>query len=567
MGNIFKGVPQVVNGDTVVGFVNSSTVKQQGWMDMPSLSSWYEDNPEKNHLGMVELFSAMQNKRLPIYKDLFKNKAILEVNGMQGSFTYDLPVVKRNGCYTAKDMSFQEFAGNDNTTFKIALDQPFVAGDVLTYDAQYGEQVVVSEDHEVIQEGDYWVHTVTLVTNEAEAWFPSDKLRAGIQYFKVNHTLGEFSEQFSNIDTGQNVGSIMCEFTLGNHRGVETNYTMYADKKSYSGASVKAKEMWNSLTAEASRYSGVDGMPLDMFYVGKLAGTTGGKIQVKEGSMRIGATLEYLALAELLKLEAHSLLFQKGAVIKGQNGNKRLNEGAWHSMRRGRIIKYSREGGITKTHIQQAAAYVFRSRRDLQAHERRMKFKCGQMAYYNMLNLFKEEVLSQLGEIGILLGNDRVLPKSPISGSNLTDLKMEAIMFKEVVIPEIGIVQIEHDPSLDYMPMTDRQSAGMYGQGYPHTSFSMVIWDAADEQYSNAMSNLPTGAKVVKGGNKTANLYYVKPEGENMYWGYSNGRYSPETARGIASSMKKMGREFWAHNVSAAWIRDISRYVIIEKTL
>lgn len=565
MSNLFKGVPKVVNGDTVVGFVNSNTVKQQGYQDTPSMASWYEDDAEKNHLGLVETFSAMTDVRLPIYRDFFKNKSIMNVNGMNGKFTYDLPVVKRSGCYTAKDLSNQEYAGNDSTTFEIAFDRPFVAGDVLTYDAQYGEQVIVSEDHVVRQEADYWVHTVKLVSTEAEAWFPADKLAKGIQYFKIGHSLGEFSEQFSNFDAGSTVGSITCEFTLGNHRGVETFYTMYADKKSFSGAAMHSQRYWKELQAEAGRYQGVDGKPLDMYFVGK-AGAMGanGKPTVKEGSMRIGATLEFLVVAELMKLEAHQLLFQKPAVINDINGMKRLNEGAWHSIRRGRIIKYSREGGITRNHIQQAAAYVFRSRRDLQPHERRLKFKCGQMAWYNMTTLFKEEFIAQISEIGLLLGTDRVLPKSPVGGKSLTSLTLEPIMVTQVTLPEIGIVTVEHDPSLDYMPMTERNSAGMFGQGYPHTSYSMVIWDAADDEYSNALTNLPTGAKLIEGGNKNANMYLVKPEGDSMWWGYQQGRYSPSNAKEIASSMKKQAREFWAHSVSASWVRDISRYIIIE---
>ena len=49
-----------------------------------------------------------------------------------------------------------------------------------------------------------------------------------------------------------------------------------------------------------------------------------------------------------------------------------------------------------------------------------------------------------------------------------------------------------------------------------------------------------------------------------MWWGYQDGRWNPDKASGIASSMKRLGREFWAHSISAAWVRDISRYIVIE---
>ena len=138
-------------------------------------------------------------------------------------------------------------------------------------------------------------------------------------------------------------------------------------------------------------------------------------------------------------------------------------------------------------------------------------------------------------------------------------------MFTAVNIPEIGKVRINHDPSLDYSPMADRRTQGFYGEGgYGHSSYSMVIWDATDAAYSNARTNLPSGAKVVDGGNLGANVYYVRPEGENMWWGYSNGRYSPNTGREIMSAHKTMSREFWAHNISASWVKDVSRSIIIE---
>ena len=136
-------------------------------------------------------------------------------------------------------------------------------------------------------------------------------------------------------------------------------------------------------------------------------------------------------------------------------------------------------------------------------------------------------------------------------------------MFTKVNIPDLGIIEIEHDPSLDYRPLADRRSTGFVGDGYDRTSYSMVIWDATDSQYSNAFTNMPSGVKLV-GGNSKANIYYVKPENGSMRWGYSEGRYSQDKAAGIFSSHKKMGREFWAHSASAGWVRDISKYIVIE---
>lgn len=559
-----KNFPKVINGDTVIGFTNTQKIKDLGWMDMASLSSWYHDDPNKHHLGMVELFSSMADFRMPVYKNFFKSGAVIEVNGAQGKFTYDLPVRKPTGVYTAGDTSdYSETPGIDGTVFPLKLDQPFTVGDVLTYDAQFGEQVVVSEDHEVVQDGDTWVHMVKFVSNDAYGYFPSDRLKTGIQYFKVGHILGEYSEKFSNISTPDNMGTITNEFVLGNHRGVETFYTMYAGIKKFSGAALHSQKFWDYFISEQEKLgTDADGRSLDMFYVGKI---NSGTNKIDTRTVRIGATLEYLVLLELMKLESHSLLFQKAGMIQDINGTKRLNEGIWHQIRRGRIINYSRPGGITRTHIREAAAYLFRNRKDLMPHQRRIKFKCGYMAYLNMMNIFRKEVLAQIEGLAPYLGSDRTLPSSPIKGNNLTSLELEPVMFTKVNIPEIGIVEIEHDPSLDYQPLTDRFEQGLYGDGYAWTTYSMLISDAASSEYSNALTNLPSGTTLVGGDmGKRENIFYVKPEGGSMWWGYEDGRWNPDKASGIASSMKRMGREFWAHNISAGWVRDISRYICIE---
>jgi len=554
MSEIFKHV----NGDTVIGFTSSKKIKELGWMDLSSLSAWYQEDPEQNHLGLVELFSTQADYRMPTYKKFFKDKAVLTVNGVNGKFTYDIPVVRPTGTFTTEDTSdYSEYPGLGESVFPLILDNPYQPGDVLTYDAEYGMQVVVSEDHAVERHGESWKHWVQVVGFDDEVYFEREFLKEGIQYFKIGHTLGEFSTQFSNIESPDSVGTMTCEFELGNHRGVETFYTMYANEKSFSGAAMHAQKFWNDFVAKQEQI----GKGLDTVIVGKI--DANGKLIKK--TAKIGSTLEYLVMLELMKLEAHQLLFQRGGIVKSVDGTKRLNEGAWHQFRRGNVIKYSRKGGITKSHIKQAATILFQNRKDLMPQDRKIKFDCGYFAYLNMLNLFRDEVMAQVQGLQIFMGMDKFLPKSPISGSSLTSLKMEPVMFTEVIIPEIGVVEINHDPSLDYSPMTDRRNSGFYGEGgYAHSSYSMVIWDATDSYYSNARTNLPNGAKLIDGGTNSANVYYVKPEGEGFFWGYSNGRYAPDNAAGVFSAHKTMSREFWAHSISASWVKDPSRSIIIE---
>lgn len=557
-----NGMPQIINGDYVIGYTNGKKIKDLGWADLASLSSWYQEDPNERHLGLINLYSTMGEETLPMYKNFFKEKAVLEVNGVNGSFTYELPVTKsKTGVYTTEDTSsFSEAPGIDGTLFPIKLDEPFRNGDILTYDAFHGSQVIVSEDRAVVKEGDSWVHWVTLVDNNAAAWFPVDKLKAGIQYFKIGHGLGEYSTKFSGITNPDNNGTIKCEFVLGNHRGVETYYTMYANSKNFSGASVKSKDFINTWMAEQEKIEkDENGNPLDMFYVGRLRD---GKLDMR--TVRIGAVLEKLALLELMRLEAYSLIFQKGALINDINGTKRLNEGIYPQLRRGRIIKYSKPGSISLSQLRQASSYLYRYRPNVPIDQRRFKFKAGRMAYENIMALIQQESFRQVGSLAAFNGYERILPSSPVTGSSLTELKVNPVRFVEAMFPGVGWVEVEHDPSLDYQPLTDRHSRGFYGEeGLADSSYSAVIWDATDPQYVD-VSKTVGGASLVKGGNAKTNMYYVKPEGEGFYMGYSEGRWSPNKATDIASSMKHMAREFWCHSVSAAWVKDISRFIIIE---
>lgn len=554
------GVPKIVNGDTVIGFTTTEKVKQLGWMDRASLASWYKEDTTKNHLGLVNLFTNYAEVSVPMYKNLFTNKAVIEVNGVDGVFTYDTQVYKPTGTFTMKDTSEEsDFPGIDESVFPVALSKPYQPGDVMAYDEQYGEQFVISEDYPVIQEGDYWVHTAQLNTTDKSKYFPKAKLKAGIQYFKIGHITNEFGTHLSNIESPDNMGTFTCEFVLGNHRGVETFYTMYADKKSFSGAATHAKQFWNMFQDDMGKIKDDMGRMLNMFYVGKVNPGTG---KLKSDTVRLGATLEYLVLLENIKIEAQQLLFQKGGIIKGVNGIKRLNEGLFPQIRRGRIIKYSRPGGITREHIRQAAAYVFQGRRDLQPIERNLKFKAGARAYENMLAIFQTEVHLQVQNLGLFLGTDRLIP-NPVSGDS-THLKLAPVAFTSVSIPDIGNIEIEYDPSLNYQLGSERFSRGMYGRGEAHDAHTLMVWDASSEEYSNARTNLPAGTTLIDGGNKQANVYYVKPEGDGMWWGYEQGRWSPDKTSEIISSSKNYSREFWVHSISACWVRDISKYLVIE---
>lgn len=551
-----QNIPHIVNGDQVIMFTNKKQVASiNGAQDLPSLYSWYREDPTKHHLGLMNLWGQQAVRSYGILRELLQNKAILEVNGWDGGFTYDIPVEEHKGCYTTRDTSSQQYPGVDGGTFKIILNRAFTTGDVLTNDKYYGQQIIVSGEEPVLAVGEGFEHTVKLADNDKNTWYMQSNLSKGIQFFKVGHAiLGERGTNFSHFDFPDTVGSMRCEFKLGSASGVEAYITGLADSKSFSGADAQSKTYLDKLQSE---FNGNEFAVLADLKVGK----DGKKVPDLKTS-RIGATMEFLTMRELERLTAQKLMFQRAATVRDSNGVARLNEGLWHQLRRGKLIKYGRAGGITRNHLKEAAEYVFRVNPFKQDVEKRLKFKCGKYAYQNILEIFADEVLAQNSSINTFLGTERTIP-NPVRGTDPFNLEYLPIRFTKVFIPGIGNVSIEEDTSLNMMEGVDRLAGGFHPENLSPTAYSMVIFDVEDQAYSNN-KDLPKGSTLVEGGNSSANIFLVKPEGEMSYWGTSNGRYDYKKAGDIMSSMKQIGQEFWAFNICDIHVRDLTRFVMIE---
>lgn len=545
----------IYNGDHVIKFTDRKTIQSiQGYQDLASMGSWYQEDPNKHHLGMMQLWGQQARTVYPMYRELLANKAVMEVNGVDGSFTYDVAIKESKNCTTVRDNSNQDFAGIDGSNFKITLSKQFAPGDVISSDPLFGEQLIVTDEEEVRMVNEGFEHTVKMVTNSKRAYYDTALLAKGIHYYKISHNIfGEYGINYSNVDFMDSPTTMTCQFILGNMSGVEAFVTGHADRKNFGGATAHARAYIDEVMAEAEELG-------EFAVIADVDGVTG---KAKMNTMRIGATMEFLVHREHEKLVAQALLFQKAGTVRGTNGVARLNEGIWHQIRRGKLITYGRPMGITRAHIKEAVEYVFRVNPDKPDVERRVKFKGGKYAVENIHAIFKEEIQAQLAGLGAFLGADRVIPKSPVSGNSLLELKLAPIRFTEVYIAGIGILEIEEDPSLNSLPMTDRLQKGFHQQGLAHTAYSLVIWDTADQFYSNNKS-LPKGAKLIEGGNNKANIYLVKPEGEMTYWGSENGRYNNKKASDVLSSHKQMTQSFWIHSSVAAWVRDLSRFVVIE---
>ncbi len=551
--------PATMNGDTVIGYTDAKTIRESlVEHDLSSLESWYFEDPDRNHLGMLELFANITNYPLPMYLGMIKQDATITVNGANGTFRYDLPVANTVEVVTVEDTSVKyDRPGIDESLFEIVLNAQFTQGDILTYDVIDGCQLMIANEMEPRQEGENWRYWCRLFGRSRAKYFPKDKLRAGIKYFKVSNALGEFSTQFSKVGGASRAGSMTCEFQLAGHRGVEGETTMYAGMKSMGWADRGTQNFLEKAYAQVKRLSDVRGGDASYAIIGsRVPGTN----MIDMRTARVASTVSLFCLAELAKMEAYELMFMRGGRVKTHNGVLVKNEGLYHQLRRGFTITYSRPGGIRQDHFRAAADYIYRGRTDMPIENRVMKFKVGAMAYKNITEIFRDEFNAQLGAVAHLMGSDRII-SNPVTGPN-SALELGTISIKSVVLPGIGKVIIEHEPSLDYVDMVDRSQLvdGMY----PITSYSCIMEDLTQAEWSNAFAGIPNTSEA-KIGNINSNVFYVKPDGGSMWWGYEQGRWSSRVnAADIVSSHSRMAEQFWCHSISACWVKDASKFVTIE---
>lgn len=549
------------NGDMIVQRTDKKTIASIGnHFDTTSISGWYKQDPDKNNLGLIKLWGQGAMVSYPIYAGLLQKKAMLEVNDPDGKVFYDIAIKDSGKCVTIRDTSLEfPYAGIDGSIFRLVLNKRYEPGTVLAPSLyKSGVQLSVVEDEAIEQVVGGWSHPVIYNTNDKKASYDPQYLRSGRQYFKVSQNIfGEYGTNYGGLDLGESPTTMRVMFQLGNMSGHEFSITGKADRKKFSGTGSLAENYQSVFDAEIDK-SNEWAIMTEATNI-----QAGGRIK-KGANLRLGSSMELLLHREHQKSIATQILFQDAAILPGANGSgiTRLNEGIYKQMRRGKIISYARPMGMTREDVADAAEYVFVNN-PLPTEERELMFSVGRHMYQNFTKIFQDEINNQNVGLAPWNGSDRLLPKSPVSGTNLLELEYSPVRFTKVFLPEIGNVSIKHDPSLDHRPGEDRFISGMHQGNVAHTSYSAVIWDVADQSYSNNR-RMPEGATLVEGGDNKSNIYIIKPEGAMTYWGSENGRYDDMKASDIVSSNKFQMKSWWIYSSCAALVLDKGRFVIIE---
>jgi hypothetical protein len=554
-----------INGDNVTGFMSPTKVKNvSGHGDFTNVMTYMTDGKDdkeqmEKYLGFFELFKTTHDENVPMIANIVKDMAVMNVEDHE-RITYDIAIPEntKRGATSLVDTSKQtEGEIVSGQTFYIIVDRKFSPGNYLKFDVTSPYQVEVSQDHDITPSGEGYKTYITFESSNKKQIFPKSALQQGKEWILIAHPLAEYGTDWSEPHLGLDApGKIRMEVKMPSPQGIQTSYTMRGGNMTTNRVGDLSKQTMEHLEGEMDKLGGFDNA--GAFLLGKTASNGKGFA----GKPKVSTTLEYLAVKELLVMQAFTNMFANASEKATSDGVKRIGEGAWFQARRGKIITYPRPGALQIKHLQEASSYIFGNKGgDLS--KRYLTFKGGQEVVINGLELIKDHTNDAInGMPSVYTGTLGLLGKDLIEGTP-DAMKLRMMRFTEAFIPSVGNVTFEHDPSFDFQPLQRKIDSGYTPNGYNNLSYSLMV-DAAEVRGTDTSRNVTGGAKLMDGGNKKSNFYYLKPE-NHFWWGREYGRMNQgDKFTDLRSSLKYMGNEFFAAVQSYVLMVDTTAKVIIE---
>lgn len=533
---------------TLSSFNNSVVVGQtkmqiDKFTDLNSLYNIYKKESFTTHKGMLRLFNQKKLMTTPILNMTELSNSVIYVNGPEGKFDYTVPYeIDYPFSYGNVNDPTNTNLGIDGQKFKLWLSENcFNPTDILTYDFRDGITLHV-EDDEIYPEGDGYVYTVTIPnTGKRGVVFPIEKLKAGVQYFKITNVNGEYDVNKSGIS--YRTGEMKLEVQMGSGRSVSHWITAYADMLNVSGD-----------FGDYSRF----GHALDMSKANSVllfANTKNGKADW--GNAKWMKKIEALLWAEMKMMEENDLTWNKGGIIQGSGRRqKRVNLGLYEQMKNGNWFEYTR---LTLSLIESAVSNMFYNS-GIPFEQRQAEIQVGTAAMIEVSKLLFEDFkrdnpfVVNAGDVnGYLFG----------SAMNLG----YGVRFTTKRFPTAGLVTFKHNPAFDSkFTRTNDQKIGEF----PIESHTLAIFDITDGNVSNAAAKMKDNAVVKADGfNDSSNIVLVKPQnwGET-YWGYELGTqhpFGPSAMKGMYSANQRDGYGIWFKNQSTIWLKDAGRSMLLTK--
>ena len=543
----------VVNGAVETGIVASPISSKLHTESNTILSSLGTDG--QLFLGTMKLWNQFKMLSAPLFSMSELEGNTIYTNGFGTTlgftlpFDLGLPMIIENLC------TDKVKPGQGGQAFPIALSENvYVAGDVITNDYRNGKQLIIQPD-EVTPHGSAWRYMVKLVTmDEEEDYFPPYFLEPGTHFMKIDNRSGEQDTNVSGLTNVERSGLKHYSYITSNSEMAISHWiTSHADILSVEDIVKNPQLGW------LNQYGDLSGKDAVLNFVNRndKGAVTGLSWMPK---IIAGMTIELATMKE------RSLMWSRGMAIQGNKGQIRVAPGYYQQIKnRGNYQTYSDFKQLPNL-LKNIVGQLFANRADIPFSARRVKFRMGMGAMIEMQKAFMTQFKS---DNPFTIMADHPALSGMLTGQH-DKLAYKPIRITSVQYPEVGLVDIEHDPTLDMIDLDVPQIP--YAGALPNSSYIVFVEDVTKQDFSNAM---PTGGyNVADGFNNGSNIMSIKPKNYTDTMAFKVGTGCNPTLKkfiGISPnsfvhSEDKKGFGVTMMTCGELWVKDPSRTVLVEYT-
>jgi len=534
--------------------------------------------PDEHYLGLIKRWNDYQLINTPLLAATELQKNVLYTKTMGETLSYSVPV-KYSLPYVTDDINETDKIGLNLEKFYLILNTDrYTKSDILTYDFEDGKQAIVDleepENPTPHGAGSY-LYVMRPTWEDRDAYIDRRFVQEGTEWVKMTNFKNEWSEENSSI-THDSDGLETLMFKTGEAlQSIQHWMTGYADIIEYSATGSAAGMMDMSVM---NKYKNPhDAAVQYMFYTmgdprdpnnpdRKKFQTNGSGPGVVVGSGGWMPMIMKMMYREQAKMQERNLMYSQGGMVlhDARGTTTRLGMGYYPQLKEsGNYHTYAKPEQLIPT-LLQISGDLFYGRTDLPTHMRRMKWKLGQGAIIEAYKYFKRYFQN---DVGFQVWAQHPALAGMLTGDSM-NLEYAAPRFTTLTLPEYGQIQVEHDPSLDWVGTKNQTS---FIGGYSTKSYRAFVEDLTDKSFSNAM---PTGGVEAGSGYENGgNICMIKPKRfANVETSFQVGTYCPDFLRAYVgaganshvASTNKFGFSTTIHWAGEIWLKDPSRSILVE---
>ena len=532
-----------------------------------SIMNSFGNDISKIYLGVLKPWNLIRRVSTPLINMTELSKNVMDVPSFGAILDYDLPYHIGYPQLIEVLNDGADKLGINNSYFPIVLDKnEYTFEDIITNSKRQGEQFQIASvadaramGVEAIEPyGNYWKYMVKLATNDSEAYVSLDALTPGTTFIGGANYSGEFDTNYGNVRDYDRMGVARMRYLAGQSEiGISHSVTSHGDSFRVDVAKQGNKFGLDHYSLKAheaiTEFTSVDKA------TGKALSSTWVPTVIRKMVESLAAMKEF------------ALMWQKPYVKTDSGGRKyRVPAGLyWWIKNFGNYQTYSSFQELPNL-IKWIIGYAFSGRNDMPMHDRKIKIRTGSGGMMEMHKWFNDYFQ---GNNKFLIVNDGQNPflKDMITGPDVQNLSFKQPRFISGHFPELGLVEVMHDASLDLVDEDYEQLA--YTGAYANSSYMIFIEDITDPKYTNRAQ----GASELDPGytdtyHNGANIVMIKPQGYQDTTSYNPGvGYNPtlysffglNPKQQIATSLRK-GFDISMLTCGEIFVKDCSKMILLE---